>query len=216
MLGLGRTGLAACQSLTGSGATVLAWDDAADARDAAARSGIALFDLNDPNVWKSVASLIVSPGIPHLYPAPNPIVAAASRAGVPLDNGHRTVSPDDTGLQDGACCDCCDRIERKINNLGADGIYFPVRRKKIAGCQAISAMRCLGWTSSERTDLSCLKCRRTRPNSPAASTPMPRCFLNLASDHLDRHGGLGGYFAAKRRLFNRKKRHCFGHRRGRI
>ena len=26
-------------------------------------------------------------------------------------------------------------------------------------------------------------------------------FLNLSPDHLDRHGGLGGYFAAKRRLF---------------
>jgi UDP-N-acetylmuramoylalanine--D-glutamate ligase len=26
-------------------------------------------------------------------------------------------------------------------------------------------------------------------------------FLNLSADHLDRHGGMGGYFAAKRRLF---------------
>jgi UDP-N-acetylmuramoylalanine--D-glutamate ligase len=26
-------------------------------------------------------------------------------------------------------------------------------------------------------------------------------FLNLSPDHLDRHGGIGGYFAAKRRLF---------------
>ena len=26
-------------------------------------------------------------------------------------------------------------------------------------------------------------------------------FLNLSPDHLDRHGGMGGYFAAKRRLF---------------
>ena len=26
-------------------------------------------------------------------------------------------------------------------------------------------------------------------------------FLNLSDDHLDRHGGRGGYFAAKKRLF---------------
>lgn len=34
-----------------------------------------------------------------------------------------------------------------------------------------------------------------------ALAPDVAVFLNLSPDHLDRHGGLGGYFAAKRRLF---------------
>ena len=34
-----------------------------------------------------------------------------------------------------------------------------------------------------------------------ALTPDVAVFTNLAADHLDRHGGMGGYFAAKRRLF---------------
>lgn len=34
-----------------------------------------------------------------------------------------------------------------------------------------------------------------------ALTPDIAVFTNLSSDHLDRHGGPGGYFAAKRRLF---------------
>jgi UDP-N-acetylmuramoylalanine--D-glutamate ligase len=34
-----------------------------------------------------------------------------------------------------------------------------------------------------------------------ALTPDVAVFTNLSPDHLDRHGGLGGYFAAKRRLF---------------
>ncbi len=34
-----------------------------------------------------------------------------------------------------------------------------------------------------------------------ALTPDVAVFTNLTPDHLDRHGGLGGYFAAKRRLF---------------
>ncbi len=33
-----------------------------------------------------------------------------------------------------------------------------------------------------------------------ALTPDIAVFTNLSPDHLDRHGGLGGYFAAKRRL----------------
>jgi len=34
-----------------------------------------------------------------------------------------------------------------------------------------------------------------------ALTPDVAVFTNLSPDHLDRHGGIGGYFAAKRRLF---------------
>jgi UDP-N-acetylmuramoylalanine--D-glutamate ligase len=34
-----------------------------------------------------------------------------------------------------------------------------------------------------------------------ALTPDVAVFTNLSPDHLDRHGGPGGYFAAKRRLF---------------
>ena len=34
-----------------------------------------------------------------------------------------------------------------------------------------------------------------------ALTPDVAVFTNLSPDHLDRHGGVGGYFAAKRRLF---------------
>src|SRR5690606_27160471 len=34
-----------------------------------------------------------------------------------------------------------------------------------------------------------------------ALTPDVAVFTNLSPDHLDRHGGTGGYFAAKRRLF---------------
>ena len=34
-----------------------------------------------------------------------------------------------------------------------------------------------------------------------ALTPDIAVFTNLSPDHLDRHGGYGGYFAAKRRLF---------------
>ena len=34
-----------------------------------------------------------------------------------------------------------------------------------------------------------------------ALTPDVAVFTNLSPDHLDRHGGMGGYFAAKARLF---------------
>ena len=40
-----------------------------------------------------------------------------------------------------------------------------------------------------------------KPNWARALTPDIAVFTNLSPDHLDRHAGFGGYFAAKRRLF---------------
>ena len=69
-----------------AGAEVVAWDDGAAARAKAAADGIALADLTRAQAWEGVKALIVSPGIPHLYPAPHPAVAAAWDAGVAVDN----------------------------------------------------------------------------------------------------------------------------------
>ena len=45
VLGLARSGLAAAEALQRGGARVMAWDDAAQRRDAAAAVGIPLVDL---------------------------------------------------------------------------------------------------------------------------------------------------------------------------
>ena len=45
-----------------------------------------MLDLTREGAFHGIACLIVSPGIPHLYPAPNRVVAAAQAAGVPVDN----------------------------------------------------------------------------------------------------------------------------------
>ena len=86
VLGLGRSGKAAVLALQEGGVTAVVWDDGAAARDAAQADGFTLRDLTKSGGFDGIARLIVSPGIPHLYPAPNPIIAAAWRAGVPVDN----------------------------------------------------------------------------------------------------------------------------------
>ncbi len=85
VLGLGRSGRTAVAALAAGGAVPLSWDESAEARARAEAEGIVLTDLSRAD-WGGAAALIVSPGIPHLYPAPNAIVAAAMEAGVPLDN----------------------------------------------------------------------------------------------------------------------------------
>ncbi|MBM3612717.1 MAG: UDP-N-acetylmuramoyl-L-alanine--D-glutamate ligase, partial [Alphaproteobacteria bacterium] len=86
VLGLGRSGLATARALMAGGAEVCAWDDGPAARAAAEAQGIAIADPARDRTWEGVTALIVSPGIPHLYPAPHPAVARAMEEGVTLDN----------------------------------------------------------------------------------------------------------------------------------
>ncbi|MBC7156412.1 MAG: UDP-N-acetylmuramoyl-L-alanine--D-glutamate ligase, partial [Rhodobacteraceae bacterium] len=86
VLGAGRSGLAAARALAAGGAEALLWDDGAEGRAHAEAEGFALLDPARPGAFEGVAALIVSPGIPHLYPAPHPGVAAALAAGVAVDN----------------------------------------------------------------------------------------------------------------------------------
>ena len=78
VLGLGRSGKATAAALAAGGARVVAWDDGVDTRDAAQTDGLSILDLTREANWQGIAMLIVSPGIPHLYPRPHPAIAMAS------------------------------------------------------------------------------------------------------------------------------------------
>ena len=205
VLGLGRSGLVAARALREGGATPVCWDDNPAARDAAEAEGFACIDLRARAAFQDVATLIVSPGIPHLYPAPNPVVAAALAAGVPVDN--------DIGLFFRSFAtpgwDDFDILPQVVAVTGSNGksttsalihhILTSVGRPtQLAGNigrgvldidPAIDGEVVVLELSSYQTDLA------------RSLTPDVAVFTNLSPDHLDRHAGLGGYFAAKRRLF---------------
>lgn len=205
VLGLGRSGLTAAKALRAGGAIPLVWDDNEEARARAEAEGFAPHDLTRPGAFEGVASLIVSPGIPHLYPAPNRVVAAAWAAGVPVDN--------DVGL-----------FFRSL--ASSDWEEFDVPPKVVAvtgsnGKSTTSALIHHVLTHARResqlagnigrgvldidppTDggVVVLELSSYQTELARALTPDVAVFTNLSPDHLDRHGGLGGYFAAKRRLF---------------
>ena len=83
VLGLGRSGRAAAKALLASKRTVWAWDDSADVRALAASEGLPLVDLGARDLGNS-AALVLSPGIPHTFPAPHPIVARARALGLEI------------------------------------------------------------------------------------------------------------------------------------
>ncbi len=205
VLGLGRSGLAALRALAAGGAETLGWDDSPEARASAEAEGVHLHDLSRPGAFEGVAALIVSPGIPHLYPAPNRHVAAAMAAGVPLDND---VGLFFRSLAQGGFAEM-DSPPRVIAVTGSNGKSTttaliahilqaagrPVQTGGNIGT-GVLALEPPGDGAVVVLELSSYQTELAR-----ALTPDIAVFTNLSPDHLDRHGGMGGYFAAKRRLF---------------
>lgn len=205
VLGLGRSGLAAAKALRAGGAEVLAWDDGAAGRSAAEDAGFAAVDLSRPGAFDGVAALIVSPGIPHLYPAPNKIIGLAEDAGVPLDNDvglfFRSLSTSDWNR--------FDTPPRVIAVTGSNGKsttaalihHVLTEAGKHAQLAGNIGRGVLDIDPPEDGDVVILELSSYQTELARALTPDIAVFTNLSPDHLDRHGGLGGYFAAKRRLF---------------
>jgi UDP-N-acetylmuramoylalanine--D-glutamate ligase len=83
VFGLGRSGLATCRALAAGGASVVAADDTAQSRDAAAAAGFAVQDLREAD-WGAFAALVLAPGVPLTHPEPHWTVARAGTAGIEI------------------------------------------------------------------------------------------------------------------------------------
>lgn len=205
VLGLGRSGLATARALRDGGAAALCWDDSPAPRAAAEAEGFECVDLSRAGAFEGVSSLIVSPGIPHLYPTPNPVVVAALAAGVPVDN--------DIGLFFRSFAtpewDNFEIAPKVIAVTGSNGksttsalIHHVLdqagRRTQLAGNIGRGV---LDIDPAEDGDVIVLELSSYQTELARSMTPDIGVFTNFSPDHLDRHGGIGGYFAAKRRLF---------------
>ena len=205
VLGLGRSGLATARALKAGGANPLVWDDGQQPRDTAQAEGFTLQDLTKQGAFDDVAALITSPGIPHLYPAPHPAIAAAWAAGVPVDN--------DIGLFFRSFAtqewDNFERTPRVVAITGSNGksttsaliqhiLEDAGRPVQLAGNIGRGV---LDLDPAHDGEVIVLELSSYQTDLARALTPDVAVFTNLSPDHLDRHAGLGGYFAAKRRLF---------------
>ena len=205
VLGLGRSGLATARALRAGGAQPVCWDDNPDAREKAQAEGFDCTDLRRSGAFEGIASLIVSPGIPHLYPSPNPIVAAALDAGVPVDNDIGLFFRSFAGPE----WSNFDTPPRVIAVTGSNGksttaalihhiLTEAGRSAELAGNIGRGVLDIDPGTDGS---VVVLELSSYQTELARSLTPDVAVFTNLSPDHLDRHGGMGGYFAAKRRLF---------------
>ena len=206
VFGLGRTGLTAARALAAGGAQVALWDEKAAGRTAAEAEGFAMVDLKAAD-WSDFAALMLSPGVPLTHPAPHWTVDMARAAGVEvlgdIELFARTVNAAPvhkrpkvaaiTGTNGkstttallGHLCASAGRDTRIGGNIGVGVLGLPDMHGGAVYVLEVSSYQ-LDLTSSLKPDAAVL--------------------LNISPDHLERHGGMEGYVAAKRRvLLNQTK-----------
>jgi UDP-N-acetylmuramoylalanine--D-glutamate ligase len=206
VLGLGRSGLATARALVAGGAEPLLWDDSPESRAKAEAEGFVMTDLTRHGALEGVAVLVVSPGIPHLYPAPHKVIARAMEAGVPVDNDiglfFRSYATKDW--------DGFDQVPRVVAVTGSNGKSTTTALIRHILDEAGRPVQMAGNIGRGVLDIDpatdgevvVLELSSYQTELARALTPDVAVFTNLSPDHLDRHGGMGGYFAAKRRLFS--------------
>ncbi|MEW5704702.1 MAG: UDP-N-acetylmuramoyl-L-alanine--D-glutamate ligase [Pseudomonadota bacterium] len=196
VLGLGRSGLATAAGLREGGAAVVAWDDDARAREEARKEG---FPLTDPERldWSHVDALVPSPGIPLTHPKPHPVVRKAREAGCEILGDIELLARTQTEA-------------RYVGITGTNGkstttslighlLKAAGHRVELGGNLGAPALKLapLGADGTYVLELSSFQLDLLR--MPFLDVAV---LLNITPDHLDRHGDLAGYIAAKRRIFD--------------
>jgi UDP-N-acetylmuramoylalanine--D-glutamate ligase len=197
VMGLGIAGLATARALAASGADVRAWDDTEAARAAARAEGIALVDLAVAD-WAGIATLVLSPGIPHTFPAPHPVAERARAAGAEIVCDIELLARADP---DAAFVGITGTNGKSTTTaLLAHILEAAGRRHAVGGNLGPAALGLApqGPGGLYVLELSSFQLERVSTIRFAAAA-----LLNVAPNHLDRHGDLAGYVAAKRRIFDR-------------
>lgn len=195
VLGLGVSGRSTATALHGAGARVMAWDDSAERRNAMAANGLAPVDLMGID-FSRLDELVLSPGIPHGHPHSHPMIERARAAGCEIlcdlelltriESDARYIGITGTNGKStttaliGHILSETGIANAVGGNIGAPGLDLPAM-----GASGVYVLE----VSSYQLELL-----------PAAIFDIA-ILLNITPDHLDRHGGMDGYVAAKRRVF---------------
>lgn len=195
VLGLGVSGLSVAKALKTGGARVVAWDDEDDKRNAAEKAGIEIADFIE-GCLDGYAALIMAPGIPLHFPKPHPAVEKAREAGIEIIgdleifhrslHGFKTVGITGTNGKSTTTALIAHVVKESGRNAAMGGnIGVPVFNLPLSGEGGIAVLE----MSSYQIDLC--------PNF----APDIAVLLNITPDHIERHGSMESYIAAKERIF---------------
>jgi UDP-N-acetylmuramoylalanine--D-glutamate ligase len=208
VFGLGASGIATAKALIEGGAKVVASDDSAESRAAAAAAGIAIADLKEAN-WAPFAALIVAPGVPLTHPEPHWAVRQAKLAGAEVI-GDLELFVRERRLQgfDVPFIAITGTNGKSTTTALTAHILKQAGRDVEVGGNIGTAMLSLKPFAPRRHYV--IECSSYQIDLAPSLDPTVGILLNITPDHLDRHGTIENYAAVKARLVRHAKKAVIG------
>ncbi|MDB5420366.1 MAG: murD [Brevundimonas sp.] len=201
VFGLGRSGITAARALHAGGAIPILWDDGVSGRMQAEAEGFTVEDLTTAD-WSGFAALVLSPGAPLTHPKPHWTVEKAHAANVPvlgdielfaraLDAAPASLRPRVVAITG---------TNGKSTTTALIGWVLKQSGLKVAVGGNIG-IGVLALPAPTEVEAYVIETSSYQLDLTTSFAPDVAILTNISPDHLDRHGGMEGYVAAKRRLF---------------
>ena len=201
VFGLGRSGLTAARALKAGGAMPVLWDDSVSSRMQAEAEGFAVEDLTAAD-WSGFAALVLSPGAPLTHPRPHWTVAKAKAAGVEVIGDIELIARAIAALPEG-------KRPRVVAITGTNGkstttalIGWVLKQAgltvHVGGNIGIGVLALPAPTPGA---VYVIEASSYQLDLTTSFAPDVAILTNISPDHLERHGGIEGYVAAKMRIF---------------
>jgi len=198
VVGMGKSGCSAAIALAAGGAEVWAWDDNEAGRNAAALKNIAVRDAF-ANSGAKPKALVLSPGVPFRFPEPHRSVVEAREKQIPVLGDIELLF----------------RAQPEARYIGITGTNGKSTTTALIGHILKSAGRLvevggnlgtppLDLEPLDGTGVYVLELSSYQLDLVSSTVFGTAILLNISPDHLDRHGDLEGYIAAKSRIFDRQ------------
>jgi UDP-N-acetylmuramoylalanine--D-glutamate ligase len=201
VFGLGRTGLTAARALKAGGAQIALWDENPAARQAAGAERLPIVDLKTAD-WAEFDALMLSPGVPLTHPKPHWTVDKARAAGVEIVGDielfARTVNAAPENKRPKVAVITGTNGKSTTTALLAHMLTAAGRDARIGGNIGYGV---LGLEGMHGGAVYVLEVSSYQLDLTSSLKPDVAVLLNLSPDHLERHGDMDGYVAAKRRVF---------------
>jgi UDP-N-acetylmuramoylalanine--D-glutamate ligase len=195
VFGLGKAGSASVTALLDGGATVYAWDDKPVAFENAAR----IIPYQDWP-WETLSALVIAPGVPLTHPTPHAVVLLAQEHNVRVLGDIELLyraQPDATYLG-------ITGTNGKSTTTTLIGHIFHAsgKRAEVGGNLGTAALLLAPLSQGETYILETSSYQLDLLQTARFNIAI---LLNVTPDHLDRHGDMKGYIAAKKHIFDRQQ-----------
>jgi UDP-N-acetylmuramoylalanine--D-glutamate ligase len=197
VFGLARSGISCALALAAGGAEVFAWDDSEPSVEKARSEGVPIANLHNVD-FKTLDSLVLSPGVPLTHPEPHWTVVKAKQAHVEIIGDTEAFAREVKGS--GAKIIAITGTNGKSTTTALIGHVL-----KTAGLDVDVGgnigLAVFNLRAPDKKRIYVLELSSFQIDLMPSLKPDVGILTNITPDHLDRHGEIENYAAVKARMF---------------